>query len=72
MQIKELPQRTNLPAKTIRYDEGTGLPPARLPNGSRDYEETAVSRIKLVAGTRSPGLPLKVICREKPFILGAS
>lgn len=60
MQIKELSQRTNLPAKTIRYYEEIGLlpPPARLPNGYRDYEETAVSRIKFVVGARSLGLSL--------------
>lgn len=60
MQIKELSQRTNLSAKTIRYYEKIGLlpPPKRLPNGYRDYEETAVSRIKLVAGARTLGLSL--------------
>ena len=60
MQIKELSQRTNLPAKTIRYYEEIGVlpPPKRLPDGYRDYEETAVSRVKLVAGARSLGLSL--------------
>jgi DNA-binding transcriptional MerR regulator len=60
MQIKELSRRTNLPAKTIRYYEEIGVlpPPKRLPNGYREYEETAVSRIKLVAGARSLGLSL--------------
>jgi DNA-binding transcriptional MerR regulator len=60
MQIKELSYRTNLSAKTIRYYEEIGLlpPPQRLPNGYRDYEETAVSRIKLVAGARTIGLSL--------------
>jgi len=60
MLIKELSQRTNLPAKTIRYYEDIGLlpPPERLPNGYRNYEETAVSRVKLVAGARTLGLSL--------------
>ncbi|GAB4279832.1 MAG: hypothetical protein Kow0080_32360 [Candidatus Promineifilaceae bacterium] len=60
MQIKELSQRTNLSAKTIRYYEEIGLlpPPKRLPNGYRDYDETAVSRIKLVAGARTLGFSL--------------
>ena len=60
MQIKELSYRTSLSAKTIRYYEEIGLlpPPQRLPNGYRDYEETAVSRIKLVAGARTIGLSL--------------
>ena len=60
MQIKELSQRTNLSAKTIRYYEEISLlpPPKRLPNGYRDYEETAVARIKFVAGARTLGLSL--------------
>ncbi len=60
MQIKALSQRTNLSAKTIRYYEEIGLlpPPKRLSNGYRDYEETAVPRIKLVAGARTLGLSL--------------
>lgn len=60
MQIKELSQRTNLSPKTIRYYEEIGLlpPPKRLPNGYRDYEETAVPRIKLVAGARTLGFSL--------------
>lgn len=60
MLIKTLSQRTNLSAKTIRYYEEIGLlpPPRRLPNGYRDYGETAVSRIKFVAGARSLGLSL--------------
>jgi len=46
MLIKALSQQTNLPAKTIRYYEEIGLlpPPRRLPNGYRDYDETAVAR----------------------------
>ncbi len=60
MQIKELSQRTNLPAKTIRYYEEIGLlpPPKRLLNGYRDYEESAVDRVKFVAGARTLGLSL--------------
>ncbi len=60
MQIKELSQQTSLSAKTIRYYEEIGLlsPPERLPNGYRNYEETAISRVKFVAGARTLGLSL--------------
>lgn len=60
MQIKELAQQTNLSAKTIRYYEEIGLLPLpkRQPNGYRDYEESAVDRVKFVIGARSLGLSL--------------
>jgi MerR family transcriptional regulator, copper efflux regulator len=54
MQIKDLSENTGVPAKTIRFYEETGvLPlPQRLPNGYRDYSESDVARLKLVAGAR--------------------
>ena len=54
MQIKELAQRTNLSAKTIRYYETIGLlpPPRRRANGYRDYSEADVDRAKFVAASR--------------------
>lgn len=60
MQIKQLAKKTNVTAKTIRYYESIGIlpPPKRLPNGYRDYEDTAVPRIKLVAGARTLGFSL--------------
>jgi len=60
MQIKELARRTNLSGKTIRYYESIGLlpPPRRLPNGYRDYDETAVDRVRFVAGARTLGFSL--------------
>ncbi|MAT96231.1 MAG: heavy metal-responsive transcriptional regulator [Anaerolineaceae bacterium] len=60
MQIKELAQQTNLSAKTIRYYEEIGLLPLpkRQPNGYRDYEESAVDRVKFVIEARSLGLSL--------------
>ncbi|MFQ5398322.1 MAG: heavy metal-responsive transcriptional regulator [Anaerolineae bacterium] len=60
MQIKELARRTNLSGKTIRYYESVGLlpPPRRLSNGYRDYDETAVDRVRFVAGARTLGFSL--------------
>lgn len=54
MQIRELSERSGVPAKTIRYyEEVSLLPPARrLANGYRDYEEADAERLKLVAGAR--------------------
>jgi DNA-binding transcriptional MerR regulator len=54
MQISELAERTNVPAKTIRYYEEMGLlpPPTRKPNGYREYREVDVDRLRLVAGAR--------------------
>ncbi len=54
MQISELAERTNVPAKTIRYYEEMGLlpTPTRKPNGYREYREVDVDRLRLVAGAR--------------------
>jgi len=55
MQIKEFARQTGLPAKTIRYYEDIGLlpQPRRLGNGYRVYDESDVSRARLVAGARN-------------------
>ncbi|MEW5985269.1 MAG: heavy metal-responsive transcriptional regulator [Chloroflexota bacterium] len=60
MQIKELARQTALSDKTIRYYESVGLlpPPRRQANNYRDYGETDVERVKLVAGARTLGLSL--------------
>ncbi len=54
VQIHELSQLTGVPAKTIRYYEEIELlpPAARKPNGYREYNQTDVERLKLVAGAR--------------------
>ncbi len=54
MKINELANLTGVSSKTIRYYESIGvLPePHRNPNGYRDYDETAMERLKLVAGAR--------------------
>ncbi|RME86246.1 MAG: heavy metal-responsive transcriptional regulator [Caldilineae bacterium] len=63
MLIHELAARTGVSAKTIRYYESIGLLPAprRLPNGYRDYDESDVGRLRLVAGSRRLGLSLDEI-----------
>jgi DNA-binding transcriptional MerR regulator len=54
MQIQEVAHLTSLPPSTIRYYESIGLlpPPQRQANGYRDYNETDVARVRLVAGAR--------------------
>ena len=54
MQINELTKYTGVPAKTIRYYEEIELLPTpnRKPNGYREYSESDVERLRLVAGAR--------------------
>src|ERR1041384_4309509 len=54
MKINELAILTGVSPKTIRYYESIGvLPePHRNLNGYRDYDETDMERLKLVAGAR--------------------
>lgn len=54
MQIRELAEHADVPAKTIRYYEEIGLLPSppRQPNGYRQYSLADVERLRLVAGAR--------------------
>ena len=54
MKINELANLTGVSPKTIRYYESIGvLPePHRNLNGYRDYDETDMERLNLVAGAR--------------------
>lgn len=63
MQIKELSQRTRVPAKTIRFYESIGLlpPPARATNNYRVYAAAAIERLRFIAGARSLNLRLAEI-----------
>lgn len=57
MNIGEASRQSGLPAKTIRYYEGTGLiaPPARAENGYRHYTETDVHKLRFVRHARGLG-----------------
>ena len=49
MRIKELSLKTGASLRSIRYYEKKGLLPARrLPNGYRDYDETAIEQVKKI------------------------
>ena len=59
--IGEVARTTGLPAKTIRYYEGIGLlsAPQRARSGYRQYDESAVERLRFIRRARSLGLPLR-------------
>ena len=63
MEIREVSNHTGVPKKTIRYYEEIGLlpSPARKPNGYRDYSESDIHRLRLVAGARHLDIPLAEI-----------
>ena len=55
MRVGEAARSSGLSPTTIRYDEDIGLvpEPARAANGYRDYEPSAVDRIRLPCPDRS-------------------
>ncbi len=60
MVIRELAQRTGVPAKTIRYYESIGLlpRPQRAANNYRQYTPADVERLRFIASARSLGFSL--------------
>lgn len=58
MRIRELANKTNVSAETIRYYESVGLLPApkRAANNYREYTEADVERLRFIASARSLGL----------------
>lgn len=63
MEIREVSNHTGVPKKTIRYYEEIELlpSPVRKPNGYRDYSESDIHRLRLVAGARHLDIPLAEI-----------
>ncbi len=63
MLIGELANRSDVPAKTIRYYEELGVlpPPRRTAGGYRDYDDTAVDRLGFVRAAQAAGLTLAQI-----------
>lgn len=61
--IGELSDRSNIPAKTLRFYEDAGvLPkPARTPSGYRDYDDSALDRLRFIASAQAAGLTLAEI-----------
>lgn len=63
MRIGELAQQTGISTKTARYYESIGLlpEPERTRSGYRDYDDTAVDRVRFVRDAQATGLTLAEI-----------
>lgn len=63
MTIKEVSEKYNIPADTLRYYERVGaIPPVtRTPGGIRDYTEQDIAWVQLAKCMRSAGLPVEVL-----------
>lgn len=63
MKIGELSQRTGLAPSTIRFYEAKGLLPAaqRQPNGYRDYPESSLAMLSIIANAQATGFSLEEI-----------
>ncbi len=60
MNIKDVSERTNLPAKTIRYYEDIGLiTPARGDNGYRKFSENDLHKLAFVGRARHLGFSIE-------------
>ncbi|MFH0264786.1 Cu(I)-responsive transcriptional regulator [Vibrio rumoiensis] len=60
MNISQASSLTGLSAKSIRFYEDKGIitPPRRLNNGYRDYQESQLEQLKIVARARMVGFHL--------------
>ena len=63
MTIKEVAEKYDISADTLRYYERDGMIPkvTRRPNGIRDYQESDLGWVELAICMRSAGLPIEVM-----------
>ena len=63
MRIGDLAQQAGVTTKALRFYEQAGvLPePARTPSGYREYDETALLRLRFIKGAQAAGLTLAEI-----------
>lgn len=63
MTIKEVSEKYNISADTLRYYERVGMipPVTRTEGGIRDYREEDISWVELALCMRSAGLPVEVM-----------
>jgi DNA-binding transcriptional MerR regulator len=63
MRIGELAQRVGTTTKALRFYEHAGLlpEPERTPSGYRDYDDSAVDRLRFVKAAQAAGLTLAEI-----------
>ena len=69
MRIGELSERTQIPARMLRYYEEQGLiSPRRLDNGYRVYDEYLVERVQKIRGLLDAGIPTRIIGAMLPCL----
>src|SRR3982751_1545809 len=69
MRIGELAERTNVPARLLRYYEAQGLlAPDRAANGYRDYAEGLVDRVRQIRDLLDAGVPTRIIKQIIPCL----
>ena len=57
MKVSELAERAGIAPSAVRWYESVGIiPPARQPNGYREYAEEDLARLRLVVSLRRLGL----------------
>ena len=63
MTIKEVSEKYDIPADTLRYYERVGaIPPVtRTAGGIRDYQQEDIDWVELAKCMRSAGLPIEVL-----------
>ena len=63
MTIKEVAEKYDISADTLRYYERVGMIPkvTRRPNGIRDYQESDLGWVELAICMRSAGLAIEVM-----------
>jgi len=63
MRIGDLANRAALTVKTLRFYEQAGVLPAaaRLPSGYRNYDDSALARLRFVKAAQAAGLTLMEI-----------
>ena len=63
MTIKEVSEKFDITADTLRYYERVGLipPVARNANGNRDYQENDVSWVEHTVCMRNAGVPIEAL-----------
>ena len=66
MTIKEVAEKYDISADTLRYYERVGMIPkvTRRPNGIRDYQESDLGWVELAICMRSAGLPIEVMIEK--------
>lgn len=69
MRIGELSEKTEVPARMLRYYEEQGLITARrLANGYREYDDYLIERVRKIRGLLDAGIPTRLIGNILPCL----